>query len=170
VSLSPITPNNTPRQVIPFGDRPIVDRSGRPTPEFYQWCNRVAGGLTTSITNISTTINETNTISETVNNIEVDVSGIEAEIASIETQIGVLQGEIASAQFNVESIPPPPPPPRYFGGPDFIELEAGGNPTKISAMSDLDLNNVTGDERLAGETGASANIGACGPAMGTVLA
>jgi hypothetical protein len=35
-----ITPAPTPRQVIPFGDRPIIDGRGHPTFEMYQWMQR----------------------------------------------------------------------------------------------------------------------------------
>ena len=191
MTLSPITPENTPRQVIPFGDRAIVDpATGRPTEAMYQWMNRVSGGLTTSITNISTTINETNTISETVNNISVDVTGIEAEIAVIDNTLGVLQGEIAAVQFDagntptppppsipaaalVQKIEAPPPPPRLppadpapplapvvARAVDYVELEAGSGPTKISALADLNLAGPpTGAEQLAGQSGGTANLG-----------
>lgn len=186
MALTPVTPENTPRQVIPFGDRPIVDAQGRPTPEFYQWCNRVAGGLTNTITNVSNTIVETNNVVETVNVVTTDVSTIEADIATINQEIIGLQTEINNIPTAVPAPPAPPPaalgqqmavppalppvpapqsaaampPPLPRWAPDFLELEAGSNPTKISAMSDLNLAGPpTGAEKLAGESGGATNLG-----------
>jgi hypothetical protein len=183
-----ITPAPTPRQVIPFGDRPIIDGRGHPTFEMYQWMQRVGQGVTTSITNIDTTVTEVNTVVVDLNTVETTVEGVQTDISGINTSIGELFGWIqillnaaagsasASCASGAQSVRwrwRVPAVARRRNGQGLVTSSSwrrGGNPTKISAMSDLDLNNVTGDERLAGETGASANIGALLDTLYTLFA
>lgn len=151
-----ITPTPTGRQVIPFGDRPIIDvRTGNATFDMYQWMQRITAGFGATITNVSETISQTNVNTTEITQINTDVSGIEAEIADILNTIGMLEGWV-QVFLNQSPSPPagappiparslpagapfPPAPPKWQGAADFIELESGGVPTKISAMPTASL-------------------------------
>lgn len=146
-----ITPTPVGRQVIPFGDRPLVDlRTGNATFDMYQWMQRITAGFGATITNVSETINQTNINTTDITQIDTDLTGINAEIAEILTTIGMLEGWVQVFLNQTPSPPAPaaPPPARSFplnvpfppapakwpGAGDFIELESGGVPTKISVM------------------------------------
>lgn len=103
-----VTPEPTPRLVIPYGDRPIVTPTGQPTYEMYQWMQRINRGVATNITNIDNTITQLNTDTTNITNINADLTEVNEELQDQETQIQQLFGWV---QVFLNSQPGPPGPP-----------------------------------------------------------
>lgn len=102
---APIDPASVPRQVIPFGDRPMVEpSSGRATNEFYQWAQRLAVGFGATTTNVTQVITVINELIPDLEAILVAIALIQAELVAIEAQIAALGS------------PPPPALPSRVGG------------------------------------------------------
>lgn len=102
-----ITPLPTPRQTIPYADRPFTDDRGYLTQAAYQFLERLATAAGATITNVTTIVTEVNIIAVDISAIEAALAVIEAEIAAIETQIANLDGGAPPA---LPSLPQPVPP------------------------------------------------------------
>lgn len=104
---TPIVQVPTPRQTIPYADRPLVDlRSGRAIMDHYQFLERLSRFADGTIQNVTTIIVQTNDNTAAIVVLEGDVVAIEAEIAAIQAEIDNIQ--------HAQTPPPPAPAPRPF--------------------------------------------------------
>lgn len=86
-----ISPVVTPKQTLPYGDRPFINLSnGILTNDAYQYLNRLAQGLVGTITNVGTVITTTNTIVADLTGIQTEITTLQAEIVQLEAQIGMI--------------------------------------------------------------------------------
>lgn len=106
-----VTQETSPRLVIPYGDRPIVDGRGNPTYEMYQWMQRINRGVATNITNITSTINQLNVDTTNITNISADLTAIDQELADIEAELQAIVYWVGKNSSAVVAPAPPPAPP-----------------------------------------------------------
>lgn len=109
-----IVPLATPRQTIPYADRPFTDDRGYLTQAAYQFLERLATAAGATIANVTTIVTEVNIIAVDISAIEAALAVIEAEIAAIEAAIIGLTGGAPPAPPAMLRAPMPPlaPAPR----------------------------------------------------------
>jgi hypothetical protein len=92
-----------PRQVIPYGDRPmgqIINGQVYATQDFYQWISRLSQGYGNTVENVGTLVSATNQLSDNVTEVVDEVTTVQEDITTLEREI-----------IN-QIIPVPPPPPQ----------------------------------------------------------